>query len=196
MRFSIACLVVALVAFGGCGGDEESRSPAQSQLSQEITTPNGRHVVVKAHLTTARSRGQLRPAACGTQRGVGAAAQAEINDTFCVYPGADQRSQGAIVLTGSRDPDVRIVASAPADANSIRLSRAGLPPLAGTVLSIPRSSRLRLALLAVPENALPGEVEITRGGTVLASVRLDAGVCRAGGRANKLCATSIQLSPP
>jgi hypothetical protein len=112
-------------------------------------------VTVTAQATKARSTGSTRPAACGRQRGIGPARD-EINDEFCVYPEADGRTQGAIIYSGSNEPDLRIMASAPAGATAIRLRSTAGPSRSGQILALPGSKAIRLALLNVPRRRSPG----------------------------------------
>jgi hypothetical protein len=187
------CLAVVLAALVGCGSDSPAETDQQTrQLSHAVTTPSGRRVIVTASPTTARSGGKSRAALCGRQRSA-TKTLSEINDRFCVYPSADGRQQRAVVFSGSSEPDLRIVASAPRTTTGIRLTRTGKMTLSGEVLAVPGTTQLRLALLTIPTSALPGTIELVRGRRVIGSARLTENPCEPLGRAAFVCSTPIEL---
>jgi hypothetical protein len=196
-RSGATCAVaVAVIALAGCDTDRSRGGTShKDEATQQITTPSGQHVTVTAEATKARSTGSTRPAACGRQRGVGPARD-EINDEFCVYPEADGRTQGAIIYSGSNEPDLRIVASAPAGATAIRLRSTSGTSLSGQILTLPGSRAIRLALLNVRVTALPGTIEMMQGSRVIASYRLRRNPCKRLGQAEFTCQTPIRLTAP
>jgi hypothetical protein len=183
--------VVALLLLAACGGTATSDTGDAKSVSHTFTTPHGTAVVLTANATTAGSGGQSRPSICGDQRGKNA--RTAIDDEFCVYPGNDGRSQGGLILSGSKEPDIRIVASAAVTSTGVRFRPDRKPSIAGELLRVPRSPTLRLALIAVPETALPGTVELISGQHVQARYRLNANPCQRRGTSVRLCATPIDL---
>ena len=199
-RSRAACAAaIALIALTGCAADGSRGDAAnKDQARQQITTPSGQRVVVTAEARRARSTGSTgatRPAACGRQRGLGPARD-DVNDEFCVYPEADGRTQGAIIYSGSNEPDLRVVASAPAGAAAIRFRSASGASFGGQILALPGSKAIQLALLNVPATALPGTIEMTDHSRVIARYRLRRTPCKRRGQAEFTCQTPILLAAP
>jgi len=164
-----------------------------------VTMPSDGRVVVVA--ATARQAVEVteprsskgNPAICGRLRGIGKARE-QIDDDFCVRTLNGGRTQEAVIYGAADEPDLRIVVAAPPRATGVRLRTVGRPPIRGEMLPLSGRARIRLAVLIVPVDGLPGAIEITQDNRVHATYRLRENPCESRGRLRFTCQEPIELT--